>query len=1070
MGTGLFRRVRYSITASVLLSAISLCPNLTLAECLWPDFPDEPLSDGDTVTCIGITGTFVSESTGVMVNVMSGAVVNALQLGPANHVRNFGEVHTMLFLGSDFTADNFGTVTNAADASKYTPGGAILTYVNGPGTINNSVFMLDPYDPAASVGEINTSGNYIAGIFVRDPTAHIDISNDMAYGFDPVLDPDTGEQVLDDQGNPVYEEVIRQGSITTSGIGAHGIYIVNDEAPGSVGIRNDGFIETQGGESAGIFVAPLYDEIPLSQEVLVDNGEVGSIVTNSQDAQGILVYAGDVQIHNGGVVETREADSAGIEAIGLASTSIINWSGGRISTQGLTFSPGIAAGGHKPLAGSTVQNNGNIATIGADSPGIVVLGSVYGDNHIVTSTCGDGVSCSITTTGDGSAGIQLGIVLDLGDPEFDIDAPSTGGEVNNGGIITTQGFFAPGIATLGTSNEAYNLPDASIATIGDGSPGIQLNGNVSAGWNYGHIETHGMASSGIQVIGKDGQVENLGIVETYGAGSSGISGSGGDSIDLVHAAGSIRTYGSNSPGIELAGLIGLIDVAALINTVGENSDGVRGVGAQNTDTSLFRVFVDSGGSIVTTAGDADGIEVDAGNSRIFTDGSIQTYGDYAQGIQLKTFGGYVQNSGSIATIGDFAQGIYVIASKDDRVNTIENTAVGSIVTNGADAAGILAIDSLYEISNAGGISTSGDRSDGIWLYTRGTSESIPSPLSINNSGEISVTGMDAVAVRVETQFPEVTNIENTSTGRIISNGIAISAGEGYENHLTNRGLIEGDIHLGTAKDIVINDGTIIGKVDLGGTGDEFFRGPGSTVNGIVDAGADSNEDKLTLLTLSDDDVVDGSKYVNFETTQVAGAGAMTLNGTLTTELTTVNGVTLYVDGKLESIVGGVNVINGGVLGGNGTVLADVDLQPGGSINPGASIGNLTIDGDLFVNGGVLEFEAGSLLNTDELFVSGDAVLDDGFLDVILDFTPATDDILEFLVVQGTIDILNGFGGVRGIAAAGSGVELGTQFTIALGDVLYQGFVTSAVPVPPSVWLFGSGLLGLISIARRKRVA
>ena len=32
------------------------------------------------------------------------------------------------------------------------------------------------------------------------------------------------------------------------------------------------------------------------------------------------------------------------------------------------------------------------------------------------------------------------------------------------------------------------------------------------------------------------------------------------------------------------------------------------------------------------------------------------------------------------------------------------------------------------------------------------------------------------------------------------------------------------------------------------------------------------------------------------------------------------------------------------------------------------------------------------------------------------------------------------------------------------------FSLSAVPVPPSVWLFGSGLMGLVGIARRKKVA
>jgi hypothetical protein len=44
----------------------------------------------------------------------------------------------------------------------------------------------------------------------------------------------------------------------------------------------------------------------------------------------------------------------------------------------------------------------------------------------------------------------------------------------------------------------------------------------------------------------------------------------------------------------------------------------------------------------------------------------------------------------------------------------------------------------------------------------------------------------------------------------------------------------------------------------------------------------------------------------------------------------------------------------------------------------------------------------------------------------------------------------------------------------LGDKSYAlnglGFLMpAAVPIPPSVWLFGSGLLGLIGIARRKKV-
>jgi len=60
--------------------------------------------------------------------------------------------------------------------------------------------------------------------------------------------------------------------------------------------------------------------------------------------------------------------------------------------------------------------------------------------------------------------------------------------------------------------------------------------------------------------------------------------------------------------------------------------------------------------------------------------------------------------------------------------------------------------------------------------------------------------------------------------------------------------------------------------------------------------------------------------------------------------------------------------------------------------------------------------------------------------------------------------------------AGSVRDSGTfSFTLANGQSnLISGFVdsfgsASAVPVPAAVWLFGSGLLGLVGVARRKKV-
>lgn len=87
--------------------------------------------------------------------------------------------------------------------------------------------------------------------------------------------------------------------------------------------------------------------------------------------------------------------------------------------------------------------------------------------------------------------------------------------------------------------------------------------------------------------------------------------------------------------------------------------------------------------------------------------------------------------------------------------------------------------------------------------------------------------------------------------------------------------------------------------------------------------------------------------------------------------------------------------------------------------------------------------------------------------------------------EGKVDIATFFdiGGIYASAIAGDDLTLATlEFdSIILTGVLFAGdiyefdgvqaryHVTSAVPVPAAVWLFGSGLMGLIAAGRRRRV-
>ncbi|RVC56355.1 autotransporter outer membrane beta-barrel domain-containing protein, partial [Mesorhizobium sp. M2A.F.Ca.ET.046.02.1.1] len=85
---------------------------------------------------------------------------------------------------------------------------------------------------------------------------------------------------------------------------------------------------------------------------------------------------------------------------------------------------------------------------------------------------------------------------------------------------------------------------------------------------------------------------------------------------------------------------------------------------------------------------------------------------------------------------------------------------------------------------------------------------------------------------------------------------------------------------------------------------------------------------------------------------------------------TIGAGKLSVNGSLANSA--VTILNGGALGGNGTV-GSTTLQTGGVIAPGNSIGQLTIQGNFVGAGGTVEIEAildGDASSTDKLIITG----------------------------------------------------------------------------------------------------
>lgn len=157
---------------------------------------------------------------------------------------------------------------------------------------------------------------------------------------------------------------------------------------------------------------------------------------------------------------------------------------------------------------------------------------------------------------------------------------------------------------------------------------------------------------------------------------------------------------------------------------------------------------------------------------------------------------------------------------------------------------------------------------------------------------------------------------------------------------------------------------------------------------------------------------------------------------------------------------------GGFLSGTGTIIGSVVVD-GGTVSPGHSPGTLTINGDLFLLSGELELEIGTSL-FDQIVVGGDIFFGDNYLiNLIFDSGPADTniDLTSLFDVTGEVLFGNAFSLADNLIIGG--IDEGTILQISLFDQQFT-YGASAVPVPAAVWLLGSGLLGLLGVARRRR--
>ncbi len=332
-------------------------------------------------------------------------------------------------------------------------------------------------------------------------------------------------------------------------------------------------------------------------------------------------------------------------------------------------------------------------------------------------------------------------------------------------------------------------------------------------------------------------------------------------------------------------------------------------------------------------------------------------------------------------------------------------------------------------------------------------------------------------------------LTNFSGATFDNNGTLLngSASDGPGNFLPGFGSLirnEGEL---------INQGSIVNHANIENAGllenngliDNNFRGPNQIIKtlmindgtlrnnqtGVINSDAQIRN-RSTGQILNQNLIHNEGEVFNFGLFDITSTGRLEGGGVYhqVEGKTRVNGVLSQTSVLLEGgEFGGSGIVQGSPLGAQ-TLPANF-VQTGGTLAPGDPV-TLTIDGDYFMSGGVLDIKVAGVNDLDQLVVTGLAEFTGGTiqLDFINGFAPRANDVFDFLVAD-TLSF------VSFVDFVVKGLAPGFEFTfrptnegrglalIALSD----GIAASAVPLPPAFLLMAPALGMILARTRRAQL-
>jgi len=841
------------------------------------------------------------------------------------------------------------------------------------------------------------------------------------------------------------------------------------------------------------------------------NGAVSSdltVVGVGDDSVGHLF------IGNGGAFSSTLTNTTGFlgSSIGSSGTATVDgagssWSnssslyiGGNVGAAGGTGTLNISNGGTidvtdtlKVWNAGTVDLNGGSITAGSFDSALGTFNftdgtltvnggtGAYADGNIdlVIDGVGAGDNPTLVLANGASANYSAGNAI--------IGEDGTGTlNITNGGVVTnTTGYIGMstggnGTVTVnGVGSNWINSSNLEIGLNGTGILNIQNGGTVAVGGYIGNgagASTINLDGGILSVMGNiDVDKFNIGSV----AGSSGNYTIGaGKTISATTV--SVGKFGTGNLNINNGGMISISSdsyVGEKHGSIGTAT--IDGAGSNLTSTFDFTVGGGGGGN---------------GTLNILNGGTVSNKsGELGQGVGSNGTAtidgvGSTWNNSFVLSVGESGDGTLNI--KNGGTVTSKIGDVGS----GYTSTGIVTVDGVGSTwANDFGLDV-GDGGTGIVNIQNGgtvTSSNVFLGNGTGSFGTVTIDGADSNWIN-NTDFYVGWN----GTGILnIHNGGTVTSTTGYVGRLgSGNGTVNidgvgsnwttsGSLYLGGYSNAPTGgNGTL--NVQTGGAldvGDTLKVWSSSTINlknGTINANDLNNDGTITgsgALTTASGLTNQGAMTFT-DTTDVSGAVANNMSGSILISggTTTFNNDVVH-NGVQFQVADGSQAVFSESYSGAGDFTGTGELIFAGDLLPGNSPALIDVEGDMtLLSTTTTTMELGGLLRGDEydaFDVGGDLTLAGIFNIELYDlgsglFAPEAGDTFDLFTAEniyGDFDLLS-------LAILGNGLNWQLDYLVDFNGStdLARLSVVSSVPVPAAVWLFGSGFIGLIGVARRKK--